>query len=214
MSSNGRCFDIGITVRGALEDYLRTGEPFSGPTGPRTAGNGCIMRLAPVPMFFHPDEDAAARFSAESSRTTHGAQECIEACHLFGTMLARALAGSEKENILSASASYQSTAINEIASGAYRSKTSDEIHGTGYVVASLEAALWCFANTDSFESAVLTAVNLGDDADTTGAVCGQLAGAFYGERNIPDHWLTRLARRDEIGSLADRLRERTEDAMK
>jgi ADP-ribosyl-[dinitrogen reductase] hydrolase len=75
-------------------------------------------------------------------------------------------------------------------------------------VHSLEAALWCFHRTRSFEEAVLAAANLGDDADTTAAVCGQLAGAHYGATGIPPRWLKRLALRRRIEELADRLHER------
>ena len=80
-----------------------------------------------------------------------------------------------------------------------------DIRGNGYVVRSLEAALWCFWTTDSFEAAILRAANLGEDADTTAAVCGQLAGAYYGENGIPDQWLNSLVERDGISQLADRL---------
>ena len=81
----------------------------------------------------------------------------------------------------------------------------DEIRGTGYVVESLEAALWCFWRTDSFEEAILTAANLGDDADTTAAICGQMAGAYYGESGIPADWLDKLVMVEEIGALAEKL---------
>jgi ADP-ribosylglycohydrolase len=84
-------------------------------------------------------------------------------------------------------------------------KAADDIRGSGYVVASLEAALWCFATTDSFADAVLAAANLGNDADTTAAVCGQVAGAHHGASGIPAAWLERLAMRDEIAALADGL---------
>lgn len=84
MSSNGRCFDIGMTVADALLTYQATGNPYAGSTSPQRAGNGCIMRLAPVPMFYHPNIEQAIHFSGESSRTTHGAPECVEACRLFG----------------------------------------------------------------------------------------------------------------------------------
>jgi ADP-ribosyl-[dinitrogen reductase] hydrolase len=73
------------------------------------------------------------------------------------------------------------------------------------VVDSLEAALWCFYHTDNFKDAVLAAANLGDDADTTAAIVGQVAGAFYGEDGIPDHWLTRIVMAKEIGEMADSL---------
>lgn len=96
-----------------------------------------------------------------------------------------------------------------LADGDCRHNPMDAIRGSGYVVESLETALWCFLTTDSFEAAVLTAANLGDDADTTVAICGQVAGVYYGVDGIPSHWLDRLFMRDEIVELADRLqRER------
>jgi len=211
LASNGRCFDIGSTISGALRQFKQTHEPFSGSTNPMSAGNGCIMRLAPVPMFFHPDLEKVTYYSGESSRTTHGARECIDACRLFGAILSRALAGQSKEEVLFAGYDDKnslSPKIQEIAGGNYRDESEDDISGSGYVVACLEAALWSFYHTGNFRDAVLKAVNLGDDADTTGAVCGQIAGAFYGAGNIPQEWLDRLARYELIVELADRLGER------
>ncbi len=207
LSSTGKCFDIGHTVSQALSQYRRSGNPFSGSTHPRSAGNGCLMRLAPIPMFYFPDRDRILQFSGESSRTTHGAAECIDASRLFGDMLYRALSGANKTEILFGSLPeiVGSSSIQAIAQGAYRSKSIDEIRGTGYVVESLEAALWCFWTTDTYEQAVLQAANLGDDADTTAAICGQIAGAYYGVSRIPDRWLEQLTMRNEITELADRL---------
>ena len=207
LGSIGRCFDIGITTRDALLRFQSTGDPFAGSTDPWSAGNGSLMRLAPVPMFFYPDADAAIHWSGESSRTTHAAAECIEACKLFAAMICAALAGKTKEEVLFGrdADDYQCQKVRAIALGEYHEKSIEGISGSGYVVKSLEASVWCFLQTDSFRDAVLMAVNLGDDADTTGAVCGQLAGAFYGEKGIPADWLTRLTMVDEIGTLADRL---------
>ena len=205
MSSTGKCFDIGQTVSRSLARYIRSDEPFSGSTHPNHAGNGSIMRLAPVPLYFFPDIEQAEHYASESSRTTHGAEECIDACRLFARMICRALAGMTKEEILHDDGRYTAR-IAEIAAGTYRDKSEDEIRGSGYVVESLEAALWSFFTTQSFESAILKAVNLGDDADTTAAVCGQIAGAFYGEGSIPEHWLDRLYMRDDIGRMAEELR--------
>ena len=209
LSSNGRCFDIGNATASALARFKRTGNAFSGSTDPQSAGNGSIMRLAPVPMFFARDLAKATHYSAESSRTTHAATECLDACRLFGAMLVRALHGSEREEVLLADALTfsGSPAIVAIARGDYQAKAESAIRGSGYVVQSLEAALWCFDQTSSYEEAVLRAANLGDDADTTAAVCGQLAGAFYGAGGIPDGWLARLAMRPEIEHLANRLHE-------
>ncbi|MEP0899719.1 ADP-ribosylglycohydrolase family protein [Nodosilinea sp. FACHB-13] len=206
-SSTGDCFDIGNTVRQALSQYKTSGNPFSGSTHPKTAGNGCLMRLAPVPMFYFPDRDRAIQFSGESSRTTHGAPECIDASRLFGNMLFRALSGASKTEILFDNdlETIESPSIQTIAVGEYQSKRVDDIRGTGYVVDSLEAALWCFWTTESYEQAVLAAANLGDDADTTAAICGQVAGAYYGELGIPMSWLEQLTMGDQIAELAERL---------
>lgn len=94
---------------------------------------------------------------------------------------------------------------------AYAGKREAEIVGSGYSVESLEAALWCFLHTDSFDAAVLRAVNLGDDADTTAAICGQIAGAYYGIDAIPGAWLDKLVMREEIGGMAESLLQLSED---
>ena len=98
-----------------------------------------------------------------------------------------------------------SSGIRAIAGGDYISKSIDEIRGSGYVVESLEAALWCFHHTNSFEEAILTAANLGDDADTTAAICGQVAGAYYGAEGIPARWLEKLVNMELISKLAEGL---------
>lgn len=100
LSSTGRCFDIGNTVRASLARFRTTGEALSGSTVPRSAGNGCIMRLSPVPMFYYPETAAAIHWAGESSRTTHGAPECIESCKLLAAMICAALSGADKEQVL------------------------------------------------------------------------------------------------------------------
>lgn len=212
LSSKESCFDIGRTVTSALRRFQQTGEPFAGSEDPHSAGNGSIMRLAPIPMFFFPDIYAIETNSALSSRTTHTAVECVDACRLFGRIIYRALSGMNKDEVIHDDPHPFSGAekIATIAQGAYKDKPENEIHGTGYVVESLEAAMWCFMKTDSFETAILKAANLGDDADTTAAICGQVAGAFYGEQQIPAGWLEKLALKSEIMKLAEQLCLRTE----
>jgi len=207
MSATGTCFDIGNATRDALTRFERRGDPFAGSTDPHSAGNGCLMRLAPVPMAFFGDIDQAGDYSAESARTTHGALECLEASRLFGRMLHRALAGNDKAAILSADAElkFMAPAIAALAQGAYAGKPQAAIFGSGYVVQSLEAALWCFQRTETYAEAVLMAVNLGDDADTTAAICGQLAGAFYGVSGIPAAWRERVSRYALLQDMADAL---------
>jgi ADP-ribosyl-[dinitrogen reductase] hydrolase len=213
-SSTGRCFDIGNATGTALARFKRTGDPFAGSSDPHSAGNGSIMRLAPVPMFFARDLAKATHYSVESSRTTHAAVECLDACRLFGAMLVRALKGAGKEDVVLGDARTfsGSPAITAIARGAYRAKAESAIRGSGYVVESLEAALWCLDRAESYGDAVLRAANLGDDADTTAAVCGQLAGAFYGVSGIPERWLERVAMRLEIEQLAAKLHQLSEVA--
>lgn len=212
LSSTGSCFDIGNATSSALRRFEQTGEPFSGSTHPRSAGNGSIMRLAPVPMFFYPDTEQAVLNASDSSRTTHGANECLDACSLYAYMLVKALDGKPKAEILFGLDNVKlmeglSPKIQAIAAGEYKDKSDSRIRGSGYVVDSLEAALWCFNQTNSFRDATLKAVNLGDDADTTAAVCGQIAGAYYGETGIPPEWLEKLCMREKITEFADKLRE-------
>jgi ADP-ribosyl-[dinitrogen reductase] hydrolase len=214
LSSNGRCFDIGITTRQALRKFLADANAMAGSDDPMSAGNGSIMRLAPVPMFFASRLDEAIHFAAESSRTTHGAHECLDACRLLAAILVATLNGSEKPAALfdSLPESVMAESIQRIGRGEYRDKSEAEIRGSGYVVQSLEAALWCFWTTSDFESAILKAANLGDDADTTAAICGQVAGAYYGDSGIPAHWRDRLAHGAMIADLADRLHAMSQNA--
>ncbi len=214
LSSTGKCFDIGNATASALQRFQQTGDPFAGSTDPYSAGNGSIMRLAPIPMFYYPDSEQAMHYAGESSRTTHGAQECVDACKLYTLMLVRALGGKSKAEVLAPptpSLLELSPKLQVIAEGGYRDKPESDIRGSGYVVESLEAALWCFLETDTFRDAILKAVNLGDDADTTAAVCGQIAGAFYGESGIPTAWMEKLCMRAQITEFADRLAETPRD---
>lgn len=213
-SVKGHCFDIGNTTRQALTQFEKTREPFSGPTSANAAGNGSIMRLAPLPMAFAQDPAQAVRLAGQSSRTTHGARACIDACRYMAGIMVGAISGVRKDELLGrnytpAPGAWETDPLCEevaaIASGSFLQKQPPAIRGTGYVVDSLEAALWAFANSDTFAEGALKAVNLGDDADTTGAVFGQIAGAYYGAAGIPSDWLEPLAMRDEIERLAGEL---------
>ena len=214
LSSTGKCFDIGATIRSALIHFEKTGAPYCEVDDPYAAGNGSIMRLAPVPMFYARDPEEAIRRSEESSRTTHGARTCGDACRYFGALLVGALNGADKETSYpSSTALFRGTGktiplgeeIAEIAAGSFKQKNPPQILGSGYVVKSLEAALWAFHRSHSFREGALLAVNLGNDADTTGAVYGQIAGAYYGYEGIPEEWQARIANRELIESHADRL---------
>jgi ADP-ribosyl-[dinitrogen reductase] hydrolase len=213
-SSTGECFDIGNTVRAALELFERTGNPFAGSTDPRTAGNGSLMRLAPVVLACGQEPDVAIAWAAESSRTTHGARAAQDACRYFGGLLLGTLGGASKDELLAGR--YEPipgiwevqplvSEIDEIARGSFRIRQPPEIRGTGYVVRSLEAALWAFQHAENFRHGCLLAANLGDDADTTAAIYGQIAGAYFGLEGIPQEWAVRIAFQKEILRLADQL---------
>lgn len=223
-SVNGRCFDIGITTRSSLATFERRGDARScGPTNDHASGNGSIMRLAPVPIryigLFPDDIDRLADLAAESSLPTHASEKCLSACRYMATIMCGLIAGQDRSEVLAedwpglltlCQASLLDPAIDEVASGSFRERKPPEISGSGYVVKSLEAALWAFHDASSFEEAVLRAVNLGDDADTTGAVCGQLAGAYWGKAGIPEPWLDGLVKRDLVEGFSSKLIEASE----
>ena len=218
LTSRGRAFGIGSTVYAALERFKRRPEPYCGPSDPHSAGNGSLMRLAPVPLYFFRDPEEAIEKSGDSSRTTHGAQAAVDACRYFGGLITGALMGAEKVKLLSPSfcpaPGYYGQRplvpeVEKVANGSFKDKAVKEVRPSAYVVESMEAALWCFYGSRSFKEGVLKAVNLGHDADTTAAICGTLAGAHYGVGAIPEEWLSVLAHREVIESLADSLFEAT-----
>lgn len=214
-SSTGTCFDIGNTTRDAIGMFERSGNPLAGPTDEESAGNGSLMRLAPVPMaFLRAVPRDLLRAVILSSQTTHGAPEAVDACLYLSGLLVTALLGGNRETILSPRwfpihgvwrGDTLAAGIDAVAGGSFLRKTRETIRSGGYVVETLEAALWAFHHTGSFEEGALKAVNLGHDADTVGAVYGQLAGAYYGLSGIPPAWAERIDAKEEIIAMADRL---------
>jgi len=214
LSSTGDCFDIGMTVRGALKRFEQNQNPMAGEVDAAFGGNGSLMRLAPIPLAYAREPEQAIDYAQEMSRTTHGAAEPVDACRYYSGLIVGALEGQSKEALLSDrfspvreswASSGLSAKIEAIAAGSFKTKNPPNIRGTGYVVDALEAALWAFWTTANFEEGVLAAVNLGDDADTTGAIYGQLAGAYYGLDEIPTEWRKRVVMGDRIIELADGL---------
>jgi len=167
-SSTGICFDIGGTVSSSLSSFVVSGSPYAGSKDPYSAGNGSIMRLAPIPMMYRSNIDLAMKMAAKSSKTTHRAAEAVDACRLYTAMIIGALEGKSKEELLT---SYEPKSniwlvdpltekIEKIRGGNYISKSPPYIQGTGYVVKSLEAALWAFATTENFRDGALKAVKV------------------------------------------------------
>ena len=213
LSVKGHCFDIDTQTRGSLARYAQFRESTPAPDG-NSSGNGSIMRLGPAAMRFAADPAEAIRLAGESSRTTHGSRECVDACRYMAGIIVGALESRPKAELLSGgftpvpgswAKAPLAPKINAIANGSFKLKDPPQIVGAGYVVPSLEAALWAFDRNDNFRDGALLAVNLGDDADTTGAVYGQIAGAFYGEDDIPAEWRAKLAMRELIERRAEEL---------
>jgi ADP-ribosyl-[dinitrogen reductase] hydrolase len=214
LSSTGTCFDIGHTTRRALARFAETGA-VTADSQPHHAANGSLMRLAPVPMLFWQRDDVA-ELAGRSSITTHAAPLPVDCCRYMGGLIAGAIRGATRDELLSPRYAPSPDAweekplareVDDVACGSFSRKQPPEIRGTGYCVEALEAALWAFHNSDDFATGALLAVNLGDDADTTGAIYGQLAGAFYGESGIPSRWRQRLALRDVLDEYAEALYE-------
>lgn len=204
-SATGDCFDIGATTVDALARFERTGEPLAGSEAPRSAGNGSLMRLSPVAIRWWNDPGAAQAAARLQSRTTHGAEEAVEACAYFVELLVEAIGGSPADTVLRPREHRGGGGVAAIAAGSFRKKPRDGISSSGYVVHTLEAALWAVSRADSFREAVVEAVNLGDDADTVGAVTGQLAGALFGRSGIPESWLAEVAWRERLEERAAQL---------
>ena len=191
-SATGECFDIGISTRAALERFGFTGNPIAGDPAPEVAGNGSIMRLAPVAVRHWRDPARARDLAERQSRTTHAAAEAVAACALLAEVLCAAIAGAGPAALTPTPRPDWPPRIRAIAEGHWRGLDEAAIRSTGYVVDTLTAALWCAARAPDFEAAVLMAANLGDDADTVATVTGQIAGAMHGLSAIPPRWVERL----------------------
>jgi hypothetical protein len=163
------------------------------------------MRLAPVPLFFRQHPEEAIEFSGYSGQITHGNRKAYDACRYYGALIVAALKNYAKDQLLDKDfyKKHQSwfgdkplcDEIRMIAEGSYKTKGGyeDGIRGNDYIVNALEAALWAFwSDENKFEKGVLAAVNLGDDTDTTAAIYGQLAGAYYGYKSLPKRWVEQV----------------------
>ncbi|MGK3115390.1 ADP-ribosylarginine hydrolase Tri1 [Candidatus Pantoea formicae] len=197
-SVNGRCFDIGNATRYALDEYLKFGSEWFGNTGVDSAGNAAIIRLSPCAIFNRYSLLNTLFDAEQQSKATHGAVESLDCSRLLGLILYHLLNGADKYQALSAHIIPLNARTALINAGEYKNKTRDEIRSSGYVIDTLEAALWAVWHTDNFRDAILLAANLGDDADSVAATTGQIAGVLYGYSGIPVEWKEKLAEGERI----------------
>lgn len=219
MSATGRAIGCGKQVYKALFKFMATNCNECGNSKfKKGAGNGSLMRIAPIALFYknHPLK-TVMKMAEKSSYTTHGLKICADACRVYSGLIVGALDGIDKAKLLSKE--YFKHICNEdkdykyddlikiIMEGSYKIKSEEEINSSGYVINTLEAALWAFYNTNSFKEGLILAVNLGNDSDTIGAIYGQLAGAFYGEENIDEYLKENLKNKNLIEEIALKLFE-------
>lgn len=198
LSSTEKAFGIGANTAKSIEYFKKNGK--LPPESDRAAGNGSLMRLAPVAIYFRDDFEQAVEFSGKSSLSTHNNLMAVDSCKYFGGLLQQFI-NSRIEMDAFKTKVIKDTAVDlelderviKAVNGAFNKKR-EEIKSDGFVINSLEAGLWSFINSNNFKEAVLNAVNLGNDTDTIGAITGQIAGAYYGFNSIPDKWITKLAK--------------------
>jgi ADP-ribosylglycohydrolase len=208
-SVTGRCFDIGFTTSAALASFDRTGE-ISAPTDDGSSGNGALVRTAPIAIAYGCDFWRTHDMAVCQSSVTHCSRASLSACAYLALVMGKALAAPNGARDFILDFPFSSPEIQAIGQGGWAAKSREQIQSSGYVVHTLEAALWSVAHASSFEEAVVTSVNLGDDADSVGAVAGQLAGAIWGASAIPKRWLSRIAWREHIEDKAAALLKRRE----
>lgn len=204
-SCTGRCFDIGSTTAQALARWRATHADHCGATDAMSAGNGSLMRLSPVAIRFWQDRPKLRDVAARHSRTTHAAPEAVDACVVYAEILADAIEGRPRSSVLRTRPVAWAGKIGAIVAGSWSGKPRDQINASGYVAHALEASLWAVGRSPAYDRAVLGAANLGQDADTTAAIAGQLAGALGGASGIPAAWLAKLAWRERLEAAADSL---------
>lgn len=182
-TADGIVFDVGNTVATALSEGR-------GCAGERSNGNGSLMRIAPLAYTTADDDEVRA-----ASSVTHAHRISTESCVCFVKLIRNLMGGNSLELALK----YSIPEGEEFAFLAdVASWPREKVRSGGFVLDTLGAAIWCFANTDSYPDCVLAAVNLGSDTDTTACVAGALAGAVYGYKAIPEEWLEVLRGKEVI----------------
>ncbi len=207
MTCNGRVYEVGSTTRMALFTYLQTGNPLSGTSTTTASGNGSVTRVVPVALFYLSAPTDMLRYTEINSRITHGNPTAVDACRYCAWLISILSTGIDKKSALLQEWPYEplSADIRTVVAGSYRHKLIDEIHTSIDMSDTLEAALWALWHCDDFVSGALALANLGGFSESGGQLYGELAGVFYGESNLPTHWLAKLHKREEIAWMAEEL---------
>lgn len=212
-TSTGVCVGVGQNTFRRLMDYKRKGAVSASRTA-RADGNGALMRLAPVAVRHWRDISQARDVAARQSLATHCSVASSGACEITAMLLCRLIAGEPwSDAVRQSCGEVEGPELEPIRSMWWATAGRDAISSTGHVLRTLEAALWAVETTETFEDAVIRAVNLGDDADTVGAVAGQIAGARYGRSAIPERWTTVLAKEAVVEAKATLLLEAARPEM-
>lgn len=201
LSSKENSFGVGRNTSISISEYIEKG--ILPPKRENAAGNGSIMRLAPVAMYFFNNFNKTVHYAGKSSLATHNNPMAVDSCKYLGAIIYKALEGKGKEKLLDST--YQELDLDDRVlkrvSGDYKEKSKEDIVSDAFVLNTLEASLWSFYNSSNFASAMDLSINLGGDTDTIAAVTGQIAGAYYGADSIPEKWVNKLTKKELIMSM-------------
>ena len=215
----GKVFDIGLATDQAIDQYIRDVPVLQcGGTDEYNNGNGSLMRILPLAFYFKAKQISygqAMEITADVSSLTHAHLRSKMACQIYITIALHLLEGqslehgikeglAEAKDFCTQRSLVEASHFQRIFRDDFASTPVDEINSTGYVVDTLEAAIWCLLNTKSYKECILKAVNLGDDTDTTASVAGGLAGIVYTRARMPENWIQDLARKDMIDEICAR----------
>ena len=207
----GRVIGVSEKTRATLQRFERSRQ-IDAAAEVENPGNGAIMRLAPIAIYFREDLAEACRSAMRQARVTHTAGAALGAAGAFAELLVAGIRTGDLDAVLCAAAS---TAHGDLSSTLdHRGKSREQISAAPRAVDTLAAAIWCLHRGGDFEGAVIEAVNLGGDSDTLGAVTGQLAGAIFGATAIPPRWLDTLLSRVRIAELGRLLHDRGQSSDK
>jgi ADP-ribosyl-[dinitrogen reductase] hydrolase len=185
------CYDTGSTIKNAVKSYDGA-NPFCGISNVATASNGALMRITPIPLFFYQNIKQAVKVSGDAATLTHGMPNSVNACKLFAELCINAMFNKDKKLVFDINENTDNPLTFLVTDTKNKNYNFDLITGKGDAIHTIASVLWAFNEATSFEDGMKLVVSLGEDADTTGCIYGQLAGAYYGYAAIPERWLQKV----------------------